>query len=64
MNPVAEVLSTVFGVVLVGAIAYEINQRRKRLRELYNVLDAEDKHVVADLDMMVANGQLAPYVIG
>ncbi|MCF7967924.1 MAG: hypothetical protein K9K68_02030 [Methylococcaceae bacterium] len=64
MNPVAEVLSTVFGVVLVGAIAYEISQRRKRLRELYNVLDAEDKHVVADLDMMVANGQLAPYVIG
>jgi predicted MarR family transcription regulator len=64
MNPVAEVLSTVFGIVLVGAIAFEIRQRRKRLRDLYNVLDAEDKNVVAELDMMVANGQLEPYVIG
>ncbi len=61
MNPVAEVLSTVFGVVLVGAIAYEIRQRRKRLRDLYNVLDAEDKQVVADLDQMVASGLLQPY---
>jgi predicted MarR family transcription regulator len=64
MNPVAEVLSTVFGIVLVGAIAFEIRQRRKRLRDLYNVLDAEDKNVVAELDMMVANGQLEPYLIG
>ena len=64
MNPVAEVLSTVFGVVLVGAIAFEIRQRRRRLRELYNVLDAEDRQVVADLDHMVANGVLTPYAIG
>ncbi|MFM2004840.1 MAG: hypothetical protein RLZZ09_495 [Pseudomonadota bacterium] len=64
MNPVAEVLSTVFGIVLVGAIAFEIRQRRKRLRELYNVLDAEDRQVVADLDQMVANGILQPYAIG
>lgn len=64
MNPVAEVLSTVFGIVLVGAIAFEIRQRRKQLRELYNVLDAEDRQVVADLDQMVANGILQPYAIG
>lgn len=64
MNPVAEVLSTVFGVILVGAIAFEIRQRRRRLRELYNVLDAEDRQVVADLDHMVANGVLKPYAIG
>jgi hypothetical protein len=64
MNPVAEVLSTVFGIVLVGAIAFEIRQRRRRLRELYNVLDAEDRQVVADLDQMVANGILQPYAIG
>jgi hypothetical protein len=62
MNPVSEVLSTVFGIVLVGAIAYEIRHRRKRLRELYNVLDAEDKQVVADLDQLVASGLLKPYV--
>lgn len=62
MNPVAEVLSTVFGVVLVGAIAFEIRQRRKSLRELYNVLDVQDKSIVADLDHMVAAGKLQPHI--
>jgi hypothetical protein len=62
MNQVTEVLTTVFGLVLIGAIAVEIRQRRKRLRELYNVLDAEDKQVVADLDQLVATGVLKPYV--
>jgi hypothetical protein len=62
MNQVTEVLTTVFGVVLIGAIAYEIKRRRKHLRELYNVLDAEDKHVVAELDQMVASGLLQPFV--
>jgi hypothetical protein len=50
MNQVTEVLATVFGFALIGAMAYEIKRRRKHLRELYNVLDAEDKHVVAELD--------------
>lgn len=58
MNQVSEVLTAVFGVALVGAIAYEIRRRRRHLRELYNVLDEEDKHVVAELDAMVASGQL------
>ena len=62
MNQVTEVLATVFGFALIGAMAYEIKRRRKHLRELYNVLDAEDKHVVAELDQMVASGLLQPFV--
>lgn len=61
MNQVTEILSTLFGVVLVGAIGFEITRRRKHLRELYNVLDEEDKHVVAELDAMVASGVLQPF---
>lgn len=60
MNQISEVLTTVFGVILIGAIAYEVDRRRKRLREVYNVLDVEDKHVVAELDDMVASGLLQP----
>lgn len=60
MNQVTEVLTTVFGIVLIGAIAFEIKRRRKHLRDLYNVLDEEDKHVVAELDEMVASGLLQP----
>jgi hypothetical protein len=54
-------LTTVFGLALIAAIAYEVKRRRKKLRALYNVLDAEDKHVVAELDDMVASGLLQPY---
>lgn len=61
MNQVSEVLTTVFGVVLVGAIAFEIGRRRRHLRDLYNVLDAEDKGAVAELDHMVATGVLQPF---
>jgi hypothetical protein len=60
MNQVSELLTTVFGVVLGGEIAYEIKRRRKHLCDLYNVLDEEDKHVVAELDQMVAAGVLQP----
>lgn len=61
MNEMTEALTTVFGIVLLGAIGYEITRRRKHLRELYNVLDQEDKHVVAELDRMVASGLLQPF---
>jgi hypothetical protein len=62
MNQISEVLTTVFGVVLIGAIAFEIRRRRKHLRDLYNVLDAEDKDVVVELDQMVATGALQPFM--
>lgn len=62
MNQVTEVLTAVFGLVMAGAIAFEIKRRRRHLRELYNVLDEEDKHVVADLDQMVESGLLQPFV--
>lgn len=60
MNQVTEVFTTVFGIILIGAIAFEIKRQRKKLRNLYNVLDAEDKALVAELDNMVASGQLMP----
>ena len=55
-------LTTAFGIALLGALGYEISRRRRKLRDLYNVLDAEDKHVVAELDDLVASGRLQPYV--
>ncbi|MBM4200183.1 MAG: hypothetical protein FJ189_02735 [Gammaproteobacteria bacterium] len=55
-------LTTFFGVVLLGALGYEISRRRRKLRDLYNVLDAEDRQVVAELDDMVASGRLQRYV--
>ncbi len=61
MEQLNHALTTVFGLALIAAIGYEVNRRRKKLRAFYNVLDAEDKHVVAELDEMVASGLLRPY---
>lgn len=61
MNALSEALTSVFGLVLIAAIGYEIRRRRKRLRELYNVLDEEDRLMVADLDRMLLSGELKPY---
>ncbi|MEI6354446.1 MAG: hypothetical protein D4R76_10650 [Methylococcus sp.] len=62
MNSVSEIITSAFGIILLAAVGYELKQRRRRLRELYNVLDAEDKHVVADLDEMVKHGLITPYI--
>jgi hypothetical protein len=61
MNQVSEVITSVFGILLIAAIGFEIRRRRTRLRELYNVLDHEDLAVVSDLDEMLNNGLLKPY---
>ena len=62
MNSVSEIITSAFGIILLAAVGYELKQRRRRRRELYNVLDAEDKHVVADLDEMVKHGLITPYI--
>lgn len=61
MNALSEALTSVFGIVLIAAIGYEIRRRRKKLRELYNVLDEEDRQMVADLDRLLLAGELKPY---
>lgn len=62
MNQVSEAITSVFGIVLLAAIGYELRRRRKRLRELYNVLDHDDVAVIADLDTLLAQGSLKQYV--
>lgn len=62
MNQVSEAITSVFGIVLLAAIGYELRRRRKRLRELYNVLDHDDVAVIGDLDTLLKDGSLKQYV--
>lgn len=62
MENISHTITTVLGIVMVGLVGYEINRRRKQLREVYDVLETEDKHVVGDLEHMVELGLLKPYV--
>ena len=61
MGQVSEAMT--FGIVLMVAIGYEVRRQRRRLRALYNVLDAEDRSVVAELDSLVASGALVPKIV-
>lgn len=61
MEQFNQALTSVFGILLVTAIGYEIRRRRKKLREVYNLLDSEDKALVSELEQMLAAGQLQRY---
>ncbi|MEW6036687.1 MAG: hypothetical protein AB1648_00270 [Pseudomonadota bacterium] len=47
---------------LIAAVGFEINRRQKQLRQIYDVLDSESKHITAQLEKMVQEGTLQPYV--
>ena len=63
MGQVSEAITMTFGIVLMVAIGYEVRRQRRRLRALYNVLEAEDRSVVAELDSLVASGALVPKIV-
>ena len=44
-----------------GYMIYEIDRRRRKLQEVFDVLDADDARITARLEDMVASGELQPY---
>ena len=44
-----------------GYMVYEIDRRRRKLQEVFDVLDADDARITAGLEDMVASGELRPY---
>ena len=53
----------VMGFVLaigVAYVAYEVDRRQKKLREIFYVLEGEDRAIFDQLEEMVRTGLLAP----
>lgn len=55
--------------MLVGAIGlfyfgYEIERRRHKLRQIFNVFDRQESKIAEMLESMVESGQLKPYSAG
>ena len=44
-----------------GYLVYEIDRRRRKLHDVFDVLDADDAHITERLEDMVASGELQPY---
>jgi hypothetical protein len=45
----------------VGYMVYEIDRRRRKLHDLFDVLGGEDAELTEGLISMVRNGELQPY---
>ncbi len=53
----------IMGVVLavgVAYVGYEVNRRQKKLREIFCVLEGEDRAIFDQLEEMVNSGILKP----
>ncbi len=61
MEQASNTVTLILGIALIAAVGFEIHRKRQKLRELYNVLEADDAKVVAELDHLVDIGLLQPW---
>ena len=56
-----DILTMLMGALAVGYVVYEIERRRRKLHDLWDVLDEEDALLTQRLEDMVESGELQPY---
>ena len=56
-----DILTLLMGALAVGYVVYEIERRRRKLHELWDVLDEEDALLTQRLEDMVESGELQPH---
>ena len=56
-----DILTMVMGALAVGYVVYEIERRRRKLHDVWDVLDEEDALLTEKLEEIVESGELQPY---
>ena len=56
-----DILTMVMGALAVGYVVYEIERRRRKLHDIWDVLDEEDALLTEKLEEMVEGVELQPY---
>jgi hypothetical protein len=56
-----EAISVVLGALALAYLVYEIDRRKRRLRDLFHVLGSEEADISGELLSMVEGGELQPY---
>ena len=56
-----DILTLLMGALAVGYVVYEIERRRRKLHDIWDVLDEDDAILTAQLEGMVERGELQPY---
>jgi hypothetical protein len=64
LDRLGEVVSVILGALALGYLIYEIDKRKRKLNDLFYVLNGEDADISAELTGMVERGELQPYVRG
>ena len=59
-----EVVSIVLGALALAYLAYEIDRRKRKLRDLFHVLGSDEADISAELVGLVESGELQPYTRG
>jgi hypothetical protein len=57
----SDYLTIFMGALALGYLVYEIDRRRRKLHDVFDVLDGEDAEVTAQLIGMVEGGELQPH---
>ena len=57
----SDYLTIFMSALALGYLVYEIDRRRRKLHDVFDVLDADDARIAARLEDMVASGALQPY---
>ena len=56
-----DILTMLMGALALGYVVYEIERRRRKLHDLWDVLDGEDAVITDTLEDMVESGELRPF---
>jgi hypothetical protein len=59
--PIVPTLLFALGLLYFG---YEVERKRNKRRQIFNVFDREESEIAALLETMVESGQLKPYAPG
>jgi hypothetical protein len=62
MNEEIPIVPLIVGALAVLYFGYEVQRRRHKLRQIFNVFDREESEIAAALETMVESGQLKQYV--
>ena len=57
----SDFVAIVMGALALGYLVFEIDRRRRKLHDVFDVLDADDADITARLEDMVDSGELQPY---
>jgi hypothetical protein len=64
MNEEISIMPLVVGALAVFYFGYEVERRRHKLRQIFNVFDRQESEIAAMLEVMVESGELKPYSNG